>query len=76
MSIPSYLIEDANSINPAWLKDAERVGITAGASAPEELVQEVIQYLREFTVVELETLPGVVENVQFKLPAQLMTEQN
>ena len=72
MSIPSYLIEDAKSIDLAWLKGAERIGITAGASAPEQLVQEVIEYLQEFTVVKLETLPGIVENVQFKLPAQLM----
>ena len=71
MSIPSYLIEDAESIDMAWLKGAERVGITAGASAPEQLVQEVIQYLQGFTIIELETLPGIVESVQFKLPSQL-----
>ena len=71
MSIPSYLIEDAESIDMAWLKGVERVGITAGASAPEQLVQEVIQYLQGFTIIELETLPGIVESVQFKLPSQL-----
>ncbi len=73
MSIPSYLIEDARSIDMAWLKGVERVGITAGASAPEQLVQEVIEYLQGFTVIELETLPGIVESVQFKLPSQLTT---
>jgi len=73
MSIPSYLIEDARSIDMAWLKGVERVGITAGASAPEQLVQEVIEYLQGFTVIELEALPGIVESVQFKLPSQLTT---
>ena len=76
MSIPSYLIEDANSIDPAWLKGVKRIGITAGASAPEQLVQEVIRYLREFTAIELETLPGIIESVEFKLPTELTTEKN
>ena len=76
MSIPSYLIEDAKSIDMAWLKGVKRVGITAGASAPEQLVQGVIQYLQGFTVIELETLPGIVESVKFKLPSQLTTKQN
>ena len=71
MSVPSYLIEDAGSINLAWLEDVETVGITAGASAPEDLVQEVISYLKTLTEVTLETLPGIVENVEFKLPAEL-----
>ena len=74
MSVPSYLIEDAGSIDPKWLEGAERVGITAGASAPEKLVQEVIQYLRGFAMVETETLPGIVESIQFKLPAELKTK--
>ena len=71
MSVPSYLIEDAGSINLAWLEDVETVGITAGASAPEDLVQEVVSYLRNLTEVKLETLPGIVENVEFKLPSEL-----
>ena len=71
MSVPSYLIEDAGSINLAWLEDVETVGITAGASAPEDLVQEVVSYLKTLTEVELETLPGIVENVEFKLPSEL-----
>ena len=71
MSVPSYLIEDAGSINLAWLEDVETVGITAGASAPEDLVQEVVSYLKNLTEVKLETLPGIVENVEFKLPSEL-----
>ena len=71
MSVPSYLIEDAGSINLAWLEGVETVGITAGASAPEDLVQEVVSYLRNLTEVTLETLPGIVENVEFKLPSEL-----
>ena len=71
MSVPSYLIEDAGSINLAWVEDVETVWITAGASAPEDLVQEVVSYLRNLTEVTLETLPGIVENVEFKLPSEL-----
>ena len=47
------------------------VGITAGASAPAELVEEVIDRLRELTEVELAVLPGVTENVRFRMPSQL-----
>src|SRR3984893_3461091 len=57
--VPSYLIEDARALDLAWLKGAESVGITAGASAPDELVQNLIARLRELGEVELVKLPGV-----------------
>jgi 4-hydroxy-3-methylbut-2-enyl diphosphate reductase len=69
--IPSYLLADAAGLDPAWLHGAAAVGITAGASAPESLVQEVIQALGRLAPLELATLPGIVEDVQFKLPAAL-----
>ncbi|MEO0881018.1 MAG: 4-hydroxy-3-methylbut-2-enyl diphosphate reductase [Pseudomonadota bacterium] len=69
--LPSYLIEDATMFDPAWLKGVGVVGITAGASAPETLVQETIERLRASRDVTVEKLDGVEENVRFKLPAEL-----
>ena len=71
MAVPSYLIEDADTIDLAWLEGAATVGVTAGASAPEQLVQEVVDRLRRMQRVELHVLEGVVEQVQFKLPSEL-----
>jgi 4-hydroxy-3-methylbut-2-enyl diphosphate reductase len=69
--VASYLIEDARSLDPNWIECASAVGITAGASAPAELVEEVIARLREMTEVELSVLSGVTENVRFRMPSQL-----
>jgi 4-hydroxy-3-methylbut-2-enyl diphosphate reductase len=71
MGVPSHLIDDANGLDAAWIEGAGAVGITAGASAPEELVQEVIRRLRDFGDVVVEELTGVEEKVQFKLPPEL-----
>lgn len=69
--VPAYLIEDASKLNPEWLTGKERVGITAGASAPEDLVQELIEKLRSFGPVDVKGLPGIEENVHFRLPTKL-----
>jgi 4-hydroxy-3-methylbut-2-en-1-yl diphosphate reductase len=69
--VPCYLIPDAAALRPEWVAGAGSVGITAGASAPECLVQEVIAALARLGPVEVGTLPGIVEDVQFKLPAAL-----
>jgi 4-hydroxy-3-methylbut-2-enyl diphosphate reductase len=69
--VPSYLIEDAKALDPAWVSGVAAVGITAGASAPAELVQDLIERLRELSDVELSVLPGVTENVRFRMPAEL-----
>ena len=75
MKVPSYLIDDAAAIDLAWFDGIATVGITAGASAPEQLVQEVIERLRGAgDEVEVETLAGEIERVQFKLPAELLAE--
>jgi 4-hydroxy-3-methylbut-2-enyl diphosphate reductase len=69
--VPSHLIDGAESLDRAWLDEARSVGITAGASAPESLVQGVIDTLRTHRDVIVETLAGIEENVHFRLPAQL-----
>ena len=56
---------------PRWLEGARSVGITAGASAPDILVEELVARLREMAEAEVEFLPGVTENVRFRMPAQL-----
>lgn len=71
LNIPSYLIDDASVLDPTWLDGADTVGITAGASAPEALVQELIARLSELDAIEVEELDGINENVQFKLPPEL-----
>jgi 4-hydroxy-3-methylbut-2-enyl diphosphate reductase len=70
-AVPSYLIDDAAAIDPAWFCGAATVGLTAGASAPEELVREVIARLAGIAPLEVETLEGIEENVRFKLPESL-----
>ncbi len=68
---PSYLIDDAAHLQPAWFEGIRTVGLTAGASAPEVLVQGVIEGLRRFGRVEIELLAGTPEDVKFKLPAEV-----
>ncbi len=71
LGVPSYLIDDADNLDPAWLKGVGIVGVTAGASAPEELVQEIISRLGDFGDVQLKNLDGVEESIIFKLPREL-----
>jgi 4-hydroxy-3-methylbut-2-enyl diphosphate reductase len=71
--IPSYLIADASALDPAWVEGKEAVGLTAGASAPEELIQEVIEALRRLGPVTVEPMDGVKEDIEFRLPAELRT---
>jgi 4-hydroxy-3-methylbut-2-enyl diphosphate reductase len=69
--IPSYLIADASALDPTWLDGKETVGLTAGASAPEELILEVIEALSRLGPVEVEPMDGVKEDIEFRLPAEL-----
>jgi 4-hydroxy-3-methylbut-2-enyl diphosphate reductase len=69
---PAYLVNDETEINPDWLKDAIVVGVTAGASAPEELVIRVLEHLRAMGAKEFEEQPGEDENVHFALPQELL----
>ncbi|MGE4482865.1 MAG: 4-hydroxy-3-methylbut-2-enyl diphosphate reductase [Acidocella sp.] len=68
---PAYLIDDANALKADWFQGVTKVGLTAGASAPEVLVQGVIEGLRQFGRVEIELLAGTPEDVKFKLPAEV-----
>ncbi|MGH6770119.1 MAG: 4-hydroxy-3-methylbut-2-enyl diphosphate reductase [Xanthobacteraceae bacterium] len=69
--LPSYLIADGSELDPKWLEGVETVGITAGASAPEVLVDDVIAALRRRGPVDVSVLPGRQENIEFRLPAEL-----
>ncbi len=67
----SYLIDSSEDVEPAWLANANKVGVTAGASAPEILVQEVVTRLCDLGAKSVITLEGVVENVLFQVPKEL-----
>ncbi len=67
----AYLIDDASMINPEWLKTSQHVGVTAGASAPELLVQEVITTLQAHGGLSVRDLDGREENITFSLPKGL-----
>jgi 4-hydroxy-3-methylbut-2-enyl diphosphate reductase len=70
--IPTHLIASGSEIRPEWLHDVEVVGITAGASAPEVMVRDVINALRRITPVEVFTLPGQDEHIEFRVPVDLL----
>ena len=70
-SIPSYLIADATHLDPKWIDGISTIGLTAGASAPEDLVQGVISKLGTLGEVCVEQLESVNENVVFKLPKEV-----
>ncbi|QXR34793.1 4-hydroxy-3-methylbut-2-enyl diphosphate reductase [Alcaligenes aquatilis] len=67
----AYLLDKPEMIDPAWLVGKKRVGVTAGASAPEVLVNQVIQRLQELGVGRVRALDGVEENIAFPLPREL-----
>jgi 4-hydroxy-3-methylbut-2-enyl diphosphate reductase len=69
--LPSYLIADGSELNPKWLDGAKAVGLTAGASAPEVLVEDVIDTLRRLGPVEVSIMDGRQEKIEFRLPAEL-----
>jgi 4-hydroxy-3-methylbut-2-enyl diphosphate reductase len=69
--VPSYLIADGSELDPAWLVDAATVGITAGASAPETMVEDVLAALRRLGPVEISTMDGPEEHASFRLPSKL-----
>ena len=69
--LPSYLVADGDALDPAWFEGVEAVGLTAGASAPDELVDSVIAALRRLGPVEVSQLDGVEEKLEFALPREL-----
>ena len=71
-SVPSHLVNDSTEVNPMWLSNIRNVGVTAGASAPEHLVQDLIRFLDANGFRQLEEIELVDEDVRFSLPAELM----
>ena len=75
MGVTSKLIDDPNDIQPDWFNGVQTIGVTAGASAPEELVQSVIARMKEFGVTDVEELQGLEENMFFEVPKELRVKE-
>ena len=71
MGVTSYLIDDASALNPKWLDNVNQLGVTAGASAPEILIDQLIVRLGDFGFKNIELLNGIEENVNFNIPFEL-----
>lgn len=71
MGTPAYLIDEAGQIDPQWLEGRNSVGVTAGASAPEVLVNDVIRRLQELGGTAPEEIAGREENIVFSMPKEL-----
>lgn len=71
--VESYMVDNADHLNPEWIIGKRHIGISAGASAPEILVQEVIAKLKSLGAAQVSELQGVVEHVVFQLPKNLRT---
>ena len=69
--VPAYLVDGANDVRPEWLQGASSIGVTAGASAPESLVQGVIERLREAGAESVSEVDGIPESMEFALPKEL-----
>lgn len=70
--IPAYLINDPKEIDPLWLQDVQSIGLTAGASTPESIVQKCIEYLKSLGVLETEEVEYTEEDVFFQLPKEVL----
>ena len=75
IGITAHLIDDAKGLNPSWFDHVATVGITAGASAPEHLVQGVVQAIQLLRPAQLETMEGAHEHTRFKLPPEVTGEK-
>jgi 4-hydroxy-3-methylbut-2-enyl diphosphate reductase len=74
IGVPAYLVDNASEVDPVWLQGMQRVGISAGASAPEVLVVEVIERLKSLGADAVEELEGIEEHVVFPIPKALSDE--
>jgi 4-hydroxy-3-methylbut-2-enyl diphosphate reductase len=72
----AYLIDDISQVDPAWLEGVESLGITAGASAPEHLVDEVVQFFRARGATDIEEVQAITEEVSFALPPELVRDRD
>ncbi|MDM8358168.1 4-hydroxy-3-methylbut-2-enyl diphosphate reductase [Pandoraea communis] len=75
MGLPSYLVADGTELNPEWVRGLARIGITAGASAPERMVEDVIDALRRIDTVDVTLMDGIEETIQFRLPSELIKNE-
>ena len=75
MGVKSQLLDDPSDIQANWFNDVKTIGITAGASAPEELVQSIISHLKEFGANTIEELQGLEENMFFEVPKELRIKE-
>ena len=73
LGVPAYLVDDASVIDPRWLSEKQKIGITAGASAPEALVSGVVESLKALGVHTVIRQEGVIERVNFALPRELQS---
>jgi len=71
LGVPAHMVDNASELQPEWLEGKSRVGLTAGASAPEVLVQEVIDRIRSLGAVSVRRMDGIQETVKFPLPKGL-----
>jgi 4-hydroxy-3-methylbut-2-enyl diphosphate reductase len=71
LGTPAYMVDSAADLDPAWFEGTLKVGLTAGASAPDVLVQDVIQRLRAMGAVSVRTLDGIQETIKFPMPKGL-----
>jgi 4-hydroxy-3-methylbut-2-enyl diphosphate reductase len=71
MGVPAYLVDDLTEVQPQWLENIQTVALTAGASAPENLVQQLIEFLQQRGFAQLEEMEVKEEDVRFNLPAEL-----
>lgn len=72
LGVPSYMVDAPDQLKPEWFAGKKRVGLTAGASAPESLAQSIVERIQEFGPRQVRALPGVVEDVTFSLPKNLV----
>ena len=72
LGVPSYMVDAPDQLKPEWFVGKRRVGLTAGASAPETLAQSIVDRIQEFGPRQVRALPGVVEDVTFSLPKNLI----
>jgi 4-hydroxy-3-methylbut-2-en-1-yl diphosphate reductase len=70
--VRSFLVNDRSEVDESWLDGVKNVGVTAGASAPENLVQQLVDYLRDLGFHQIEEIELVDEDVRFSLPSALM----
>jgi 4-hydroxy-3-methylbut-2-enyl diphosphate reductase len=74
--VEAYMVDNASYLQAAWLQGKKKIGVSAGASAPEVLVKEVISQLQFMGAQQVEELQGVIESVVFQLPKNLTAAPN